>query len=192
MVYLDHNSTSRLLPEAAAAMAAAEAEQDANPASQHSEGRRANRALQNAREEIAELLGAKLSGRNADRLIFTSGGSEANNLALNIAMRTGYRDSTSMGSGESGIGNGPRLIVSPIEHPSVSATADYLKTRGCSVERLQVSTAGVVDLNSLDHLLASTKSLPTPHSPFPILASVMLANNETGVIQPLDEIVRRC
>jgi cysteine desulfurase len=82
MIYLDHNSTSPLLPEAAAAMTAAEAEQYANPASQHAEGRRANRALQNAREQIAQLLGANLSGQNADRLIFTSGGTEANNLAL--------------------------------------------------------------------------------------------------------------
>jgi cysteine desulfurase len=169
MVYLDHNSTSPLLLEAAAAMAAAEAEQYANPASQHSEGRRANRALQNAREEIAELLGAKLSGRNADRLVFTSGGSEANNLALTGLGRGNGRDTRP-------------IVISSIEHPSVTETADALARNGIPVLKLATATAGVVSVESLDE--------PLVHAPR--LVSVMLANNETGVIQPLDEIVRRC
>jgi cysteine desulfurase len=169
MVYLDHNSTSPLLPEAAAAMMAAEAEQFANPASQHSEGRRANRALQNAREEIAELLGAKLTGRNADRLVFTSGGSEANNLAL-------------AGLGLANSNDARPIVISSIEHPSITATADAIARSGVPLQKLAVMSAGVVRLEHLDELLAQS----------PRLASVMLANNETGVIQPLDEIVRRC
>src|SRR5437879_4316199 len=81
-IYLDFNSTTPLLPEVADAMAQAEAVGLANPASQHAAGRRAHHALQDAREEIARLLGADLIDRTADRLIFTSGGTEANNLAL--------------------------------------------------------------------------------------------------------------
>jgi cysteine desulfurase len=169
MIYLDHNSTSPLLPEAAATMASAAAEQYANPASQHAEGRRANRALQDAREEIAELLGAKLTGRNADRLVFTSGGSEANNLAI-------------CGLGLANAKDVRPIVISSIEHPSVTAIADVLARTGTHVEKLGVTNAGIVRPEHLDELVAQS----------PRLASVMLANNETGVIQPLDEIVRRC
>src|ERR1700690_787974 len=111
-IYLDFNSTAPLLPEAAAAIAAAHAAGYANPASQHAEGRRARRVLEDAREEIARLLGADLTDRAADRLIFTSGGTEANNLAM-----LGLTGAHSAGA--------ERILISSIEHPSVTAASDF-------------------------------------------------------------------
>lgn len=166
MIYLDHNATTPLLEEVAAAMAPWLRERFGNPASQHAAGRRARRALEDARAEIGRLLGADLSGGRPDRVIFTSGGTEANNLAL--------LGTCSGAPGEA--------IVSAIEHPSVTAAATRLEERGWTVHRLPVAADGVVDVAALDGLLTSRTRL----------ASVMLANNETGVIQPIAEIAERC
>ena len=81
-IYLDHNSTTPPLPEVLTAMAECQQSVYANPESQHQLGRRARQVLEEAREGIARLSGAELGGRKPDRLIFTSGGTEANNLAL--------------------------------------------------------------------------------------------------------------
>src|SRR6187401_495164 len=81
-IYLDHNSTTPIDPRVVEAMVRAWTDCGANPASQHSFGRQARRMLEDAREGIAELLGAKTGGMDADQVIFTSGGTEANNLAL--------------------------------------------------------------------------------------------------------------
>src|SRR5215213_3667381 len=81
-IYLDHNATTPIDPEVIEVMARIQREGLANPASQHQMGRKARRILEQARERIAELLGAKTGGMDADQLIFTSGGTEANNLAL--------------------------------------------------------------------------------------------------------------
>src|SRR6478752_8026550 len=81
-IYLDHNSTTPIAPRVVEAIAGAWKDCGANPASQHSLGRQARRMLEEAREGILELLGAKTGGMDADQLIFTSGGTEANNLAL--------------------------------------------------------------------------------------------------------------
>jgi cysteine desulfurase len=173
-IYLDFNSTAPLLPEAAAAIAAAHAAGYANPASQHAEGRRARRVLEDAREEIARLLGADLTNRAADRLLFTSGGTEANNLAL-----LGLSGTAQMRSAH--------IIISTIEHPSVVAAADHLQSQQRQVDRLAVNHDGIVRLDHLEELLSSQ-----PQSTAPALVSVMLANNETGVLEPIAEIVRRC
>jgi cysteine desulfurase len=174
-IYLDFNSTAPQLAEVTAAMCEAEAARYANPASQHAEGRRAHAALENAREEIARLLGADLTDRSPDRLIFTSGGTEANNLALFGLMGVADRQNRS------------RLVISAIEHPSVASAADYLVRLGWQVDRLRVTADGTVCLDHLAELLAAD-------SPFgkPRLVSVMLANNETGVLQPIEEIVHHC
>ncbi len=165
-IYLDFNSTAPLLPEVAAALADAFEAGYANPASQHALGRRAHQVLEDTREEIARLLGANPS----DHLLFTSGGTEANNLAL-FGLTAA-------------IGNRPgRLLISSIEHPSVTAAADALERLGWQIDKLSVDRNGVVRLDHLDELLAS--------APPPKLVSVMLANNETGVLQPIAEIVRR-
>src|SRR3954451_20665755 len=81
-IYLDHNATTPLLPEVARAMAECEAAFSGNPASLHRAARHARQRLEEAREAIGRLLGAEMSGRQPDRVIFTSGGTEANNLAI--------------------------------------------------------------------------------------------------------------
>ena len=149
--YFDHNATSPLRPAARLAMLAA-LEEGGNASSVHAEGRAARRFLDDARETIAHALGA-LPGM----IIFTSGGSEANNLALKGAKVE-------------------RLLVSAIEHPSVLATA---KASGKIVDIIPVTPAGIVDLAALEAALQGS----------PALVSIMLANNETGVIQPVREVV---
>jgi cysteine desulfurase len=183
-IYLDHNATTPLLPEAAAAMAECQSASFANPESQHQLGRRARRALEEAREGIAEILGADLNGRQPDLVIFTSGGTEANNLAL-IGL-----------SGVLGAVAG-RIVISSIEHPSIAEPARFLARRGWQVERLPVSPEGVTRVGKGDILLFPDSFVPvTPTdgksrmSPF--LVSVMLANNETGVIQPIRELAAVC
>src|SRR5690606_33917939 len=153
-------------------MAAAMRAGYANPASQHEPGRRARRELEEARHRIGELLGARMSGRDPDRVIFTSGGTEANHLAIRgIAL------------GSSVAGNAPpEIVVSAIEHPSAVAAAESLEREGWRVERLRPRRDGVIDLHEFGSLL----------SPATRLVSVMLGNNETGVLQPVAEIARRC
>lgn len=171
MIYLDHNSTTPLAGEAAAAMAEWQTARFGNPASQHAIGRRARQTLEHARDEIGRILGAQLSGRPSDRVIITSGGTEANNLALLGIARMADPD---VSPGEA--------IISAIEHHSVNAAARLLERRGWTIHRIGVTRDGVVDVAALDERL-------TERTRF---VSVMLANNETGVIQPVAEIARRC
>ena len=162
-IYLDNNATTPLAPEAAEAMARAAKDCWGNPSSQHSFGRRARQVLEDAREAIGSLLGADLAGFPPDRVIFTSGGTEANNLAL-------------FGL----IGKQPaHLIISQVEHPSVTAVAEALAARGhCTVDTLPVAPSGEVIADDLRSRLR----------PDTRLVSVMLANNETGVLQPVQRI----
>jgi cysteine desulfurase len=148
-VYLDYNATAPLRPAASEAMARVQA-LAGNPSSVHSFGRQARAAVETAREQVAALAGAKPA-----QVVFTSGGTEANNLALACCGRG-------------------RVLVSAIEHDSILAAAP-------AAEQIPVSGAGVVDLVALERLLQA--------DPRPALVSVMLANNETGVIQPLAEAV---
>ncbi len=108
LIYLDNNATTKIDRRVADAMYAASLERFANPSSQHAEGRRARKALEEARERIAVALDCRRSGMTADRIILTSGGTEANNLAI--------RGRASKESGG--------LIVSAIEHPSILAAAE--------------------------------------------------------------------
>ncbi len=171
VIYLDHNSTTPLLGEVAAAMAEWQTGKFGNPSSQHQIGRRARQALEHAREEIGRILGARLAGREPDRVIFTSGGTEANNLAL-LGLAGLHEVQAAPGE----------AIVSAIEHPSVAAAVEYLERRGWTIHRLGVTGDGVVDLGPLDRWLSERTRF----------VSVMLANNETGVLQPVAEIARRC
>ncbi|PWR23752.1 cysteine desulfurase family protein [Zavarzinia compransoris] len=156
--YLDHNAGAPTRPEAVEAMVAALAI-GGNPSSVHRAGRLARRAIEEAREAVADLAGAE-----ATEVIFTSGGTEANNLALLGAVRAGLV---------------ARLLVSGIEHDSVRAAA---AGAGVPVAVIPVDRDGVVDLAALDRLLQAGQG--------PALVSVMLANNETGVIQPVAEVAR--
>jgi cysteine desulfurase len=146
--YLDWNATAKLRPEAAAAMAAA-LQVTGNPSSVHAAGRAARRLVEDARGKVAALVGAA-----SQDVVFTSGGTEANTLALSPAL-------------------GDSLLVSAIEHPSVKSGGRF-----AAADEVPVTAAGVVDLAELRRLLGGQ---PRP------LVSLMLANNETGVIQPVAE-----
>lgn len=147
-VYLDYNATVPLRPTVVEAMAAALRE-TGNPSSVHRFGRAARRAVEMAREAVGAMVGAE-----GARVVFTAGGTEANNLALAAP--------------------GRRLLVSAVEHESV------LRPAG-DAARIPVDPAGVVDLTALERMLAGAP---------PALVAVMLANNETGVIQPVAEVAR--
>ena len=165
LIDLDHNATTPVLPEVAAAMAECYAQGHANPASQHQAGRRARRVLEDAREAIGQMLGANLAGRQSDRVIFTSGGTEANNLAIfGLALASGAEP------GE--------IISSAIEHPSVQGPLAHLESLGWLVHRVGVSRDGVLRLDEFDALINSRTRL----------VSIMLGNNETGVLQPVASV----
>ena len=149
-VYLDHNATAPVRPEAVEAVARA-LSVVGNPSSVHGFGRAARRLVEEARERVAALAGA-----GPEDVVFTGGGSEANNLALG------------------GCGRG-RILASAVEHDSV-LDAD------AAVETVPVDADGVIDLDVLDTRLALEDA--------PALVSVMLANNETGTIQPLAGVVK--
>ena len=158
-IYLDHNATTPLLPAAWEAMQPCFTEAYGNAASAHHVGRRARQALEDARERTAALLGA-----HADEVIFTSGATEANNIAL------------------FGLAGEPpgHLITSPIEHPCVVEPFRRLEEVGFTVDNLPVDTEGVV----------SFQDLATALRPETRLISVMLANHETGAVQPVRELAR--
>lgn len=148
--YLDHNASSPLRPAVRGAMADA-LDLAGNPSSVHTDGRTVRRAVDAARRQVARLAGVSPA-----EVVFTAGGTEANNLALR-----GFA--------------GRRLIVSAVEHESVLAAAP-------AAARIPVDRTGVVDLAALDRILAAGQG--------PALVSVMLVNNETGVIQPVAEVAR--
>lgn len=176
LIYLDHNATTPLRPEAAAAMARSQAENVGNPASQHAAGRRARRELEAAREGIGRLLGAEVDCFQADRVIFTSGGTEANHLAL-----LGLAGLGLAGLGQAG-DRRRHAIVSAIEHPSVVGPARWLARQGWQIDWLNATSDGRVDAERLPNLIR-------PETRF---VSVMLANNETGVVQPVERLAERC
>ncbi len=139
---------------------AAALELSANPSSVHEEGRKARDRLERARAEVAALVGA-----SRDDVIFTSGGTEANALALRGAITAARR----------------RVVVSAVEHPSVRATADALGAEGVTVTVLPVDGAGVVSLEALEAALGRDVAV----------VSVQAANHETGVLQPIAEVAAR-
>lgn len=157
-IYLDWNATTPLRPEARQAMAAAW-DIAGNPSSVHTEGRQARRLVEDARAAVASAVGSR-----PQDVVFTSGGTEANALALTPGLRRGTR--------------GPvrRLLVSAIEHISVLAGGRFAPE---AIGTIGVTGSGVVDLDHLQGLLADGP---------PALVSVMLANNETGAIQPIPEV----
>ena len=156
-IYLDWNATAPLRPQARAVMAAA-LDVVGNPSSVHAEGRAARHLVEEARRQVAALVGAE--PRN---VVFTSGGTEANMLALSPAIGTGGAACD-------------RLLVSAIEHPSVLAGGRF---PAAMVEQVSVTSDGCIDLAALAKALAAPGGRP--------LLSLMLANNETGVLQPVSE-----
>ncbi len=168
-IYLDHNATTPIHPEVVEEIARCHAAGHANPSSQHRPGQRARSVLEDAREQVAELLGANLSHPDPDRLLFTSGGTESNNLALLGICWAG--------------GPAPgQLVISAMEHPSVIEPAESLLEHGWRLDTLSVDPNGVVRSEQLAGLLG----------PQTRLVSAMLANHETGVLQPIDRMAAEC
>ncbi|MBI3675512.1 MAG: cysteine desulfurase [Proteobacteria bacterium] len=166
MIYLDHNATSPLRPEAKAAMDRALAA-GGNPSSVHAAGRGARALIEEAREHVAALAGARVQD-----VIFTGGGTEANWLALCGAIY-GALDAEARIT---------RLFVSAIEHDSVLANANALTERvpGLRVDILPVTQDGAIDPEALRVALREGKGRA--------LLAVMAANNETGVLQPIEKV----
>ncbi|WP_461459362.1 cysteine desulfurase NifS [Methanothrix sp.] len=161
-IYMDHSATTPVAPEVLAAMLPYFGEKFGNASSLHRSGREAKEALEDSREKVAALLGAR-----AEEIIFTSGGTESDNLALKgIALKNRKL--------------GKHIITTQIEHPAILETCRALEKDGFEVTYLPVTGEGLVELSTLE---ASIR-------PDTILISVMHANNEVGTIQPLEEIGR--
>ena len=163
--YLDWNATAPLRPEARAAFLAA-CDMSGNPSSVHAEGRAARAMIEAARGQVAALVGAE--PRN---VTFTSGGTEANAMALSPALEQGGERAPR-----------DRLLVSAIEHPSIRSGGRFPRA---AIEEVPAGANGRVELAALEERLAAlSKAGLRP------LVAIMLANNETGVIQPISEAAR--
>ena len=175
MAYCDHNATAPLRPASRDAMAHA-LSVTGNPSSVHAHGRAARAIVEEARDNVARLVKSKL-----EQVIFTSGATEANNLALWSAVE-GAVDQSEVDKAA----RITRLFVSAIEHSSVLKTAEAVAERvaGVRLECLPVSTDGVLDVEVLRAALREGRGRA--------LVAVMAANNETGVVQPVAEISRLC
>lgn len=157
-VYLDHNATTPLDPEVREAMMPYLDARFGNASSRHEYGRQARQAIELAREQVASAVGA-----HKTEVVFTSGGSEANNLFI---------------KGVAATSKAGAVVISRLEHPCVREPARQLRRAGWTVETLGVSKDGVVRASDVEQVM-SVK---------PRMMSVMMANNETGVVQPVAEL----
>ncbi|HXJ96849.1 MAG TPA: cysteine desulfurase NifS [Terriglobia bacterium] len=165
-IYLDNNATTPVAPEVAEAMRPYLAEGFGNASSVHWFGQRAREAVEKAREQVARLINAPPA-----EIVFTSGGTESDNAAV-FGVVDGVRPRTL---------SGPKhVITTSIEHPAVLYSARALERRGIHVSFVPVSPAGVVDPSEIESAVR----------PETILITVMLANNEIGTLQPVEEISR--
>ena len=162
-IYLDHAATTPLRPEALEAMLPYLSEHFGNPSSAHGFGRKARAGLDEAHERVAKRLNAE-----PREIIFTSGGTEANNLAIK-------------GAAWAGKARGHRIVTSPVEHHAVGHTLQYLERFGFEIVEVPVDRYGRVDPDQLDASITDKT----------ILVTIMLANNEVGSIQPLAEIAAK-
>jgi len=160
-VYFDHSATSAVLPEILGAMEPFFLERYGNPSSIHEFGREAKTALDDARQKVANLICAS----DPSEIVFTSGGTESDNLAVKgVAMYKGKMKG--------------HIIASKVEHHAVLEPCEFLKRFGFEVTYLPVSSEGLVDPGDLEHAIRNDT----------VLVSVMMANNETGTIQPIKEL----
>ncbi len=163
-IYLDYNATTPIAKEVADAMVPFLYGGFGNPSSSHAYGIEAKQAVEKARASVARMIGAA-----PDEIVFTSGGSEANNLAI-------------QGSALALKGRGNHIITSSIEHPAVLEVCAWLEQQGFQVTYLPVDSEGLVDPSQVERAL----------TPSTILATIMLANNEIGTLEPVAEIARIC
>jgi len=156
-IYLDYNATTPIDPRVLEAMDPYLRQEFGNPSSSHSLGRRSHEAVENARLQLAALLRC-----HPEEIIFTSGGSESNNLALKGTIAAYGKQ-------------GSHIILSAIEHPAIRVVGEYLIQHGFRVSYLPVNENGVVNPSDLEEIITSRT----------LLVSVMHANNEVGSIQPI-------
>jgi len=169
-VYLDYNATTPVDARVAEAARPYWDQWFGNPSSGHAYAYRPRRAVARAREQVAALIGA-----SPDEIVFAGSGSEADQLAIRGAVLAALRRAP---------GSRPRVITQPTEHPAVLASCEALaRWHGAQVTRLPVDRAGLADPEAVADALR-----PGPAAAGPALVSVMLANNETGAIQPVREI----
>jgi cysteine desulfurase len=161
-IYLDHAATTPLRPEVLEAMLPFLGRTFGNPSSSHGYGRAAREALDEAHERLARAIGAE-----AREIVFTSGGTEASNLALK-------------GAAWAGRARGARIVTSPIEHHAVGYSLSHLEKFGFEIVEVPVDRYGRVDPADVERALTERT----------ILVSIMLANNEVGTVQPISEIAR--
>jgi len=159
-VYLDHSATTPVDPRVVEAMLPYFTEKFGNASSVHQMGQEARAGVDRARRQIAAFIGAR-----ANEIVFTSGGTEANNLAI-------------LGVGEAAQSHGRHIIISAIEHPSVRASAEHLQKSGWELTSLPVYESGIVRVEDVRAALR----------PDTVLISIMMANNEIGTIQLVAEI----
>ena len=157
VIYLDYNATTPIAPEVLDAMLPYLTQQYANPSSDHLLGHRAHEAVEESSEQVASLIGAA-----PEEIVFTSGGTESNNLAVRGCAAVAGPDRR-------------RIVTSLVEHPAISRPCEYLETQGWTVTRLPVTGGRTIDLESLTQALDTDVALMT----------VMLAQNETGAIMPV-------
>ncbi len=162
MLYLDYNATTPVDSRVADAMLPFLRDHFGNPSSNHSLGRTTRQAVDQARLQVSQLLGTE-----PKEIIFTSSGTEANNHAL-------------IGAALANRSKGTHIVTSNVEHPAVTEVLRYLQTRGFSFTEVAVNSEGMV---SVDDVAAAL----TPET---ILATIMLANNEVGTLQPISDIAR--
>jgi cysteine desulfurase len=172
-IYFDHAASTPVDPHVLRAMRPYFSREFGNPGSLHSFGQKAIAAVDASREEIGKLIGAK----HFREIIFTSGATEANNLALRGAVEFYKKNHVDI-AGATGFPAPPRIIISSIEHESIMETAQALERDGVEVIKLPVNKEGVVDIVALKEALNDRT----------VVVSVMHVNNEVGTIQPLREI----
>jgi cysteine desulfurase len=165
-IYLDHAATTPLRTDVLEAMLPFYQERFGNPSSAHAFGREARAALEGARERIASAFGARRS-----EIVFTSGGTESDNLAVLGRARWALREQGSA-----------TVAASAIEHKAVLSAAAQAAREGATVVLVGVDTEGRVELDEIDQVLQEK----------PAVLSIMWVNNEVGVVQPIDQIAKRC
>ena len=161
-IYLDYNASTPIYPEVADVMRPLLESGYGNPSSPHFAADAARTAIETARHQVAALLGA-----NPDEVVFTSGGSEANNFALKGAFHA-QRD------------HGNHIITTQVEHPAIQEPCRYLETQGAEVTYLPVDGSGLVDPDDVRKAITAKTTL----------ISIMHSNNEVGTLQPIKDIAR--
>ena len=162
MIYLDNNATTKVAPEVRDAMEPFYSETFGNPSSLHSFGKEVRRCVEEARDDVARLMGAA-HGRE---IVFTSGGTESNNTAIYSALKS--------------VPSRKTIVTTEVEHSSVRVLVQRLGTEGYHVISVNVTPTGALDLNALENALTGDVAM----------ASIMWANNETGVLFDLEQVAQ--